>query len=776
VQVTKVAGTPSPLFQVLDAETARQLELDRALDLVAAYAVGDLGASAVRARRPAADPLAVEESLAEVREMVPLVSRGGEFEPRPVSDLGAVLAILGAPGSVLGPEQLIGLGRDLVAMREVAAQLVRVRDSAPRVARLASEPPPVELERQIARSFDPDGRVSDDASPGLKRARRRVRDARADLVRLLERLAREQGGGDGGEGVTVRGGRYVIAVRRDDRRAARGIVHGESASGATLFVEPEGAVGLGNELASAEADEAREELAVLRALTESARPHAPAIEGGWRMCIAADDLYARARYSVAVGGTVPRVNDARGGVTLRTSYHPVLRSEVSGAVPFDLSLAPDERTVVISGPNAGGKTVLLKAVGLACAMAQSGVVPPVAPGTRLPVFRRIFSDIGDRQSIDENLSTFSAHIIALRDILAGADADSLVLLDELGGGTDPIEGASLAGAILLALTERGALTVATTHLTPLKELAARTPGAVNASFEFDPESLAPTYRFAQGKPGRSYGLQIARRLGMPDDVLRSAEDLTPEHSRTLEATLAELERREAALAEAEARVGGDAERLGRDLEAARAARTAAEAHAAEITRQARTAEREAREQARRFLLEARRRVEEALALARAAVDEATAREARRLIEAGVAEEADAIRKLEEGAKEKGWKVKRSGIANGESGMVGAGRTTPATARSRARESRDSRFPMLDSRSPDVDLRGLRADEAEAAVRLAIDDAVVAERPWLRIIHGKGTGALRAVVADLLRADHRVRGFHLAPPEQGGSGVTIVELT
>ena len=305
-------------------------------------------------------------------------------------------------------------------------------------------------------------------------------------------------------------------------------------------------------------------------------------------------------------------------------------------------MPPDERTLLISGPNTGGKTVLLKAVGLAAALAQSGIVPPVGAGSRLPVFGAFFADIGDRQSIAASLSTFSAHVAMLRRVLDRADAGTLVLLDEIGSGTDPAEGAALAAATLAALTRRATLTLATTHLGALKDLASHTAGVVNASLQFDAATLTPTYRFVKGVPGRSYGLAIARRLGVGSDILADAEARMPDAERNLDALLAVVEERQRAL---QAEQSAQAERAV-DLDALEARlRAEAETQAsrgAELERREKGAEREGRRQAKAYLMDARRLVEEALGAARTAADDAAAREARRMVEEGIREQGDQL--------------------------------------------------------------------------------------------------------------------------------------
>ena len=473
-------------------------------------------------------------------------------------------------------------------------------------------------------------------------------------------------------------------------------------------------------------------------------------------------------------------------------------------MPFDLEMASAERTLLISGPNTGGKTVLLKAVGLAAALAQSGIVPPVGPGTRLPIFRRFYADIGDRQSIAASLSTFSAHVRMLRRILQDSDQATLVLLDEIGSGTDPAEGSALAAATLVSLTARGALTLATTHLGSLKDLASHTPGVVNASLQFDAATLTPTYRFLKGVPGRSYGLAIARRLGVPAEILADAEARVPDAERSLDALLAAVEERERELRAAQADLAErtvELDALGARLSLQADSQSAREA---ELKRREKEAERAGRQQARGFLLEARQRVEEALGSARAASDEAAAREARRLVEEGIKSEGERLSALDQPAEsaagtgedsvEIGTRVR---IPAGSVGEVlelrGDGRVVVAVGAMRMvvdrkglvvlpREVKRGATPA--SLAPaaagesnlEIDLRGMIGDEAEMATVAAVDAAVLAEQPYLRIIHGMGTGVVRERVRRVVSTDRRVTRYGFAPRNQGGTGVTVVEFS
>jgi len=623
-----VAGGIAP--SVLDT-----LEFPAALERVAAHAAGPLGAARVRDRAPATDPEPIRAALAQVAELAALLLHDDAIRAEPVPDIGPALELLAVPGSALEGLQLAALGRALGAARLTAATLARIARDAPRTAALRVEPPPKKLEQRLMQSLDADGAVLDAASRALARTRQHVREARQRLIAKLEAMLGALDSTDRAPdaAVTLRGGRYVIPIRSTARSRVGGIVHDESATRSTVFVEPPEVIELGNALRAAEAEQQREVLRVLRELTDLLRPRRDSLAAAWEMCIAFDDLCARARYAVAVNGFAPVIGT--GPLAIRSGRHPLLTGAETPVVPFDLVLAPDEVTVLVSGPNTGGKTVLIKAVGLLCLMVQSGIIPPLGPQSALPVFGAVFADIGDRQSIAASLSTFSAHVAALRDILEHAGPGALVLLDEIGSGTDPAEGGALAAAVLRTLTRRRVVTLATTHLGALKQLAAETVGIVNASLQFEAETLTPTYRLLKGVPGRSYGLAIARRLGIAADVLAMAERAVPDAERALDALLAtveararELETRAQELAARDAALREDAAKLD-------ARGDAVAAREREVRARAQTLEREAREQARAYLLEARRKVEAALGRARAAVDEATAREARRLVEQAI---------------------------------------------------------------------------------------------------------------------------------------------
>lgn len=803
------AGTP---FHVpgLEAGALDDLEFESVLRVVAGFAAGPVGAAALLARRPGTDLATIREDLAMVGEVLALLRRGERLDAEPVPDVAPALARLRVEGSVLEPLALRDVARLLAASRATAGELVRVRTEAPRAAALLATLPDTAMDRRLARSIDDAGEVLDSASPGLAAARREVQAARQRLVRRLEGIMRQLDA-SGEASVTVRGGRYVIPVRRDTRNRPTGIVHDESASAGTLFIEPTEAVELGNAWREAQSDVDREVLAVLRELSAMLRPVHAELVAAFEMCVAVDVLVARARYALAVQGEVPELDAPGSALVLVDARHPLLLAQGIAVVPFSLALDRAERTLLLSGPNTGGKTVLLKAVPLLALMAQSGIVPPLGPASQLPMVTNVFTDIGDRQSLEQSLSTFSGHLASLRAILAGADHGSLVLLDEVGSGTDPAEGAALASAILVELTRRGARTLATTHLGALKSLAESTPGIVNGSLQFDTATLSPTYRFRKGVPGRSYGLAIARQLGLDGAVLADAESRVSTEERRLDQLLARVEERDRDLEQRQAAQAARA--LEQESHAARLA-LQADAQAAreqDLRAREKDADRRARSEAKRYLLEARREVEDAIAAARAAQSAEEQRAARRRLEdaaGGLREEGEAggddatsgAQHATSAALAAGARIRlpsgmlgdlievradgRLVVAVGSMRLVAepagaevvaapVAEARGATA-ARARATAEADLGGTTAQS-EVDLRGLTGDEAEAAALAALDAAILAELPWLRVIHGMGTGVVRDRVRRLLERDRRVARYEFAPRNQGGVGVTVVEF-
>lgn len=682
-------------------------------------------------------------------------------------------------------------------------------------------------EDAIERAIADDGTVKDDASPALRRIRRELRQTEGELVRLLER---EMGKLEAHHqvsdlSVTMRNGRWVMPMRRGARGYVGGIVHDSSGTGETIFVEPPAAVEFGNRVRELEMEEQREVDRVLRELTDALRPYHETMQGAYHALVALDSLYARARYAIEAHCAPVAFGEPHEGLAIVDGRHPLLLARGIPVVPFDLTLDSSERTLLVSGPNTGGKTVLLKAIGLLTMMAQSGVPAPVGATSRLPVFDDVYADVGDEQSIEASLSTFSAHLKNLGEILRLATPSSLVLVDELGSGTDPSEGAALGGAILETLTGRGTLTLATTHLGQLKLLATEVDGVVNASLQFDAVQLAPTYRLLKGVPGRSYGISIARRLALPASVLERAEQRLPSGERDLAVLLADLESREAILSDRERVMAVESDKL-------RARLATVSDREIKVREKERDAEREARREARKYLLEARGQVERAIADVRAraaeqseTLDEAM-RAARRSVEEAAAAQGAAVEAVEKRAEKEREKIaaKRASdrgekasapkgaaraampLAAGDAVLVSTlgdksgrvvsikgdearvlvgsltlsvpVRTLTRTAAPPPPMYRVSLVGDVPEAEPirEVDVRGMRAGEVDDRVLQALDAAVRADMRELRIIHGKGTGALRARVGEMLKKDTRVAGFRLGAWNEGGDGVTVAELS
>jgi DNA mismatch repair protein MutS2 len=804
------------------------LEFRDVLELVASRASSALGREGVLELAPLTEAEPVRRELARVEEVAGFLDRHRDWMVPEIPDARRALERLGVEGSVLEPLDLHAVGRLLTAGRELSLGLRRVRDELPGLAFLEERlHRDEEREKRIGRIVESDGTVLDTASKELGRLRERLRRAHNRIVRALEEHLKSLPDRFlvPDASVSIREGRYVIPVRREGRREVGGVVMGESATGATLFVEPPMAQELTNEIRELEREEAREIQRILRTETEALRSHHPLLVGSQDALVAFDVLYARARTALEWRGRAPTLLAAgTEELEIVEGRHPLLlaRGETE-VVPFHLSMTPGERALVVSGPNTGGKSVFLKALGLVSTLAQSGIIPPVGEGTRLPVFTDVFADIGDEQSIEQDLSTFSAHLSNLKEIVNGAGPRALALIDEMGTGTDPQEGAALSRAILEELVERGTLTVVTSHLGALKQLDTPGSGVVNASLQFDPDRIEPTYHLMKGRPGRSYGLAIARRLGFPPRILDRAEEHLPREEARMEDLLAALERKEKEASNLLAS-------LEREQEETERLREELRGREAELEARESTAETRAREEARRMLLEARQEVEEAIREVRRAGGEVSEAEG-----APSLEEAShrARKRVEEAAQHHRRRAEARAGEGGEGGEGGQSfrpgdrvKLTGSGAKGEVVETRDERVmveasgmrlqvPVEDlallerasekeesvergggggpaqgsggggkgatwqgpevTAASEIDLRGLRVAEVDLEVERAVDQAVLAGLQELRIIHGKGTGALRERVSEILSGESRVADFRMGRPAEGGAGITIARF-
>jgi DNA mismatch repair protein MutS2 len=691
-------------------------------------------------------------------------------------------------GGALEPGQLLEIADTI---RSAFKLFTDVHPYPPLAALARFARPPRPLAEAIELAISGTGEVLDRASPRLGGLRAELRAAQARLQQRLDGLLKGELARALQEPiVTQRGGRYVVPVKSEMRSAVKGIIHDQSASGATVFIEPLEILEANNALREAELAERAEVQRILDELSRRVEKDADELDAVVSALARLDLAMSKALLADALDAERPLLN-AEGALDLVKARHPLLVAQGTEVVAIDVRLGTDFRALVVTGPNTGGKTVTLKTIGLLALMAACGLQIPAQRGSRVPVVKRIFADIGDEQSIAQSLSTFSSHLRNVVATLTEAQKGDLALLDELGAGTDPDEGAALAMAVLETLLARGVLVAATTHYPELKAFALSTPGAMNASVEFDAETLRPTYRVHVGLPGASNAFAIASRLGLERPVLDRAESHLSELHRSLERTLREAERQRTELAASldEARIAAAD---------ARRATTDAEREAAKARDDAERGLRQARAEADELILQARRALRQAeqardKAAKRNLVDEArdalASAERTRATRAPQPAPPSATVPISVGSPVLVDGVSEPGtlLAIDDKGMadVAAGplrlrvpltslREAPA-----ADEPLRATRPMVSGSASSVplqlDLRGARAEEALAVLDRYLNDAAVAGIDRLRIVHGKGTGALRTAVREMLSSHPLVREVATAGQSEGGDGATIVTL-
>ncbi|HTW25212.1 MAG TPA: Smr/MutS family protein [Candidatus Baltobacteraceae bacterium] len=800
------------------------LEFDRLKNIVGGFTTCAPGRRAVQALVPQQDAAALGAEFELVREAIAYLRAGSELGFGSLADPAAWLARLVVPGSALTIAELL----DAVSLMEIVGGVRQTfRGDAAKYPRIAERAAALADFRHIStaihRAILPNGEISDDASPQLKRIRAGMGQAREKIQRSLEGILRARGESSGEKGedyITLRNDRFVIPVRASERRSVPGVVHGASGTGQTIFVEPLEAIDLNNRLVQLSDEEIAEIARILEDLTERVRLEREPLDAAAAEIAHLDSIFARARFAREFDCTVPEFSHSN-SLRLEAARNPVLeatlRPQGLKAVPLGFALGGGETVMVISGPNTGGKTVALKTTGLAALSAQSAI-PVAADRAELPIFDRVLADIGDEQSIAANLSTFSAHMLNLKSMLDVATERSLILVDEMGTGTAPEEGAALAVALLEEFRRRRALTLATTHHDRLKAYASTTPGIVNAAMEFDEEHLRPTYRLLVGVPGTSSGIEIARRLGLPARVVEHAQaSLSPEsrEARDLIAYLHrsrdEMEdvkrqaREELAQLEEERRslqtewIERQRKRIAELEKSFREAQKRLEAEVARMVE-------DVKDRALRAQLEKQtgRRMgkfeSDARAEADAAVVETLAASQADLGVAIAAQQAPVAPEL----LSPGLRIMVKGFKqpvvfqrhDGRSAEVQAGplrmkvpladivaieSDTPAAkgpaaaAGARQRGITVHAQPGSESAPEEINVIGHTVEEATERVDKFLDDAALAGRSSVRIIHGHGTGALRRGLAEFFAAHPLVERVHAEEENRGGTAITIVEL-
>ncbi|MDE3097172.1 MAG: endonuclease MutS2 [Chloroflexota bacterium] len=797
----------------MDPHALRTLEFDKVRARLARHTSFSAGRDLALALEPSADFALVvkrQRETAEARRLLRMKPRSGLAGAHDVRPLASKAGRAG----ILDPADLLQVAETLACARDLKTAIVRLDEPLPLLADAVSVMDPVpRLIDDISRCINQRAEVTDQASPALGSLRREVRALHDRLYQRIEDIL----GAAIGKGiaqepiVTLRDGRYVIPVKADMRGQLKGIVHDVSSSGATVWLEPLAVVELANRWREAQLEEEREVERVLRRLSGAVGAAAAAIEVDVEVLAWLDLTLAKVRFGDEIGAPeLPYDGDeqpwlvrAPAQLHLLLARHPLLRPPV---VPTTITVGGRDRVLLITGPNTGGKTVALKTAGLLALMAQAGLPVPADAGSRIPVFDGVFADIGDEQSIEQSLSTFSSHITNIIRIVAAADDRSLVLLDELAAGTDPTEGAALARAILMELLDAGALVVATTHHGELKAFAHATPGVTNASVEFNLETLTPTYHLSIGLPGRSNALEIAGRLGMPREIIDAARGSIAPEQRQVEELLSDIHReRESAAGSrrAEETARREAEEIRLRLEEKL---DAIDDERARILAAARDAVAHDVERARRLLAEAeqqieRQKLEAAAAKLREAHEHATRLAARAELPTPRRRREPRAPRLPAGPPpssiQQGDLVWLRGMdrfgealsgpdAKGEVELrMGALHTRiklsqvervqrPAPSRATGAVTADLAPPPRDV-GGEIDVRGQTVDEAVPRVEQYIDEAFRAGLASARIIHGKGTGALRREVRGFLAKYPLVKSYEEAPREQGGEGVTIAHL-
>jgi DNA mismatch repair protein MutS2 len=790
----------------MDARSQALLEFPLVRERLAAGTAFPPSQRLAEALEPSADPVIVARQLDETDQARALLSErpgvgvGGAHDIGPWVDRAA-------RGGRLEPEQFLGIADTLDATARLATSLADER--RPLLRELARQLHPLPAVRStLARSFDPVGELLDTASPRLGGLRAAVRVAYDRLRRRLDALVGAELGGALQEPiVTLRNGRYVVPVKAEARSRVKGIVHDASGSGQTLFIEPLVAVELGNAWREAQAAEQEEVARILDELSALVAANVAALHETLD-ALARFDLWA-AKASLAADMDATRAETSeRPEVVLLSARHPGLTGRV---VPIDIRIGDGYTALVVTGPNTGGKTVTLRTLGLLSLMHQAGLHIPAEAGSRLPVWRDVFADIGDEQSVAQSLSTFSGHLRRITTIVAEAGRDTLVLLDELGAGTDPTEGSALAQALLDHFIRAGAIVAATTHYAELKAYAHTTPGARNAAVEFDLDTLSPTYRLTIGLPGGSQAFAIAERLGLPESIVEDARSRLSEAQRSFEETLAAIRETEGATSEALERARSAEVRASEALRSAQEERRRARRERDEEVRAA-------REEANRIVgelrdeLAATRRTLERETVTAASLDAALARAGSIAARLPVGETAHAEQPTAEPAQARTWKVgdrarSRTGGWEGriaalekggrratlEAGGLrvtvevddlvpavglptsppeGPGRGDGAAGASNAASLRLERARSVAS---SLDLRGARVEEALETLDRYLDDAGVAGLATVTIIHGLGTGALRDAVRTAAAGHPLVRSARPGERGEGGDGATVVTL-
>ncbi|KAF0245927.1 MAG: DNA mismatch repair protein [Planctomycetota bacterium] len=773
----------------MDSHTLSALEFDVVRRKLADEAFTDPGRRAALALQPLPDPNAARWMQDETMEMRRAAAEEGRPPVDGLTDLAKVLVAARIEGHPLEPQELLAVAASLRAARAVLSWSSRIAWEHPKLdAIVGNVKAEAEAEKRITAAFDDAGAVADDASPELADVRKKIGKLEERIRRRLEDVIGSTKVWLQDTFMTVRNGRFVIPVKAGARTNVPGIVHDASDSGVTVYVEPAAVIEDGNDLAECRARERAEVRRILTALSDIVRVILPAVETNQRALAALDLAAARARFSERWNCVRAEIDD-KCRVRLEGARHPALLFKGIDTVPIDVRLGDDFQVLVITGPNTGGKSVALKTVGLLHVMALAGLHIPAKIGARIGFFTNVCADIGDEQSIEQSLSTFSAHLKRITELLPAANSTTLVLLDELGAGTDPTEGGALGCAILEALLASGAKVIATTHLGDIKTFAATTAGVVNGSVLFDVQTLRPMYTLTIGIPGQSNAFAIARRLGLLEEVVKRAEAFVGGRERLLERAIGGLS---AARDEAER----DRVAMGKARADAEIAEARAKAKIQDAVEEKRSAMEAAAREAAELVGRARAEVQSALDDVRQ--KRVAPKEAQRRLDSAHREMAQKAHQLERpgtplapGEVKPGMAVHLRSLS--QDGVVlavrgGKGRATVSCGGMEIEVALEDlvrgEAPRVEAGAPavhrsapeaprEIDLRGLRVEEAQRRIGKEIDVCLRAGCESVRVIHGFGTGALGQAATEFLRRHPQVSHFRTGKADEGGGGVLVV---
>ncbi|MBI4725756.1 endonuclease MutS2 [candidate division TA06 bacterium] len=776
----------------MNAHSLQILEFSFVRNALSQRASTPYGREEALALMPLADPDAVARMQDETAEARKFLEAGFGLDFYDLHDIRPQLEALKAEGAVMDALVLLHLARHLAAARQVRSSLGLRNEEYPLLSEQALGLCAFkELEERIVKAIEPDGRVADKASPELYHIRREQETVRQRIHSKLEDIMGREAADIQETLITIREGRYVIPVKADSKNKLKGIVHDSSASGATVYMEPLATIEMNNRMRQLFSMEKQEVERILRQFSTEVSENIDDMENNLQLLAHFDLAFARAQLALA-WKCVRAISPGEQYLKLIEARHPALAKPV----PLNLELGNGRTTMVVTGPNTGGKTVVLKTVGLLALMNQSGLQIPARDGSALSLFGQVFADIGDEQSISQSLSTFSSHISQIKGVLENSTALSLVLLDEIGAGTEPAEGAALAMTILLALTRKGCLTLSTTHYGALKAFVQQNSQMLNAAMEFDREKLQPTYRLIMGVPGASYGIEIASRLGLSPEVISDARSRIDSKSVQLEELITFLEQVKRRAEQKELKALDE-------MDQAKSLKEEYRSRLEGIQEELNTLKQKAAEESRNILTQARSAAEQAVAVIKGEqASKQSIIKAREMLK-----EAEALLPPEErpqpAAKhdpghvfQKGEKVyltdlKKEGLIvdlldSGKKLKVQVGNVLMTVPRQKAAAGASQKLaepkPIstvsaenVSGFAPELYLLGMRADESIEAVERYIDDAVYYGITKLRIVHGKGTGVLRKIVKEVLTKNAQVKFFRLGEWNEGQDGVTVVEL-